>query len=127
MKYLSFVSSLCFFLLFAVQSQAQQELSSNPSLTTEAAVVTDVFMVYGNCGMCERRIESNALGLEGVRSADWDRDTKMLTVTYADGAITTDAIKEKLATVGHDTDKFKATQEVYDKLPMCCQYERPVN
>lgn len=82
-------------------------------------------MVYGNCGMCERRIERTLTGVEGISAADWNVDTKMLTVAYADGVITLDAIKEKLAAVGHDTDKFRASQEVYDKLPGCCQYERP--
>ena len=125
MKYLSFVSSLCFFLLLAVQAQAQGELGSSTQLTTEAALTTEVFMVYGNCGMCERRIERTLTGVEGISAADWNVDTKMLTVAYADGVITLDAIKEKLAAVGHDTDKFRASQEVYDKLPGCCQYERP--
>lgn len=90
-----------------------------------AAEVTDVFMVYGNCGMCEKRIERTALSLEGVRSADWDTGTKMLTVTYDAAATSQDVIKEKIASVGHDTDKFRAPKEVYDNLPGCCQYERP--
>jgi len=33
-------------------------------------------------------------------------------------------VKKAIANVGHDTDEVKATTEVYDKLHMCCQYER---
>lgn len=132
MKYLSFVSSLCFFLLFSVQTQAQhdhgnQQDMKSPELKTETGDVTEVFMVYGNCGMCERRIERTLSSLEGVRSADWDVDSKMATVVYDGAATSPDAMKEKLAAVGHDTDKFKASKEVYGQLPGCCQYERPKN
>lgn len=84
-------------------------------------------MVYGNCGMCERRIEGAVSSLEGVRSADWDADSKVLTVQYDDATISLDDIKKKVAEAGHDTDKFKASKEVYDNLPGCCQYERPKN
>lgn len=86
--------------------------------------VTDSFMVYGNCGMCEKRIE-DALFTGGVKLADWDQDTHMLTVTYKPSKISLQAIHEKVAAVGHDTDLVKAKDEVYAKLHFCCQYERP--
>ena len=31
-------------------------------------------------------------------------------------------IHNKIASVGHDTDEAKASEDVYDELPMCCQY-----
>lgn len=84
---------------------------------------TDSVKVSGNCGMCEKRIE-NAMKMPGVTSADWDVKSKMLTVSYAADQISLDDIQRKIAEVGHDTPKFKATEAVYSKLPGCCKYDR---
>jgi hypothetical protein len=35
-----------------------------------------------------------------------------------------DALDKKLALVGHDTEKYKAEDKVYDGLPGCCKYDR---
>ena len=37
--------------------------------------------IYGNCGMCEKTIEK-AGNASGVAKVDWDKDTKMATLTY---------------------------------------------
>lgn len=132
MKYLSQILSLGFFLFLAIQVQAQHDHGSHNQKTEPIKAeampvggVTDIFMVYGNCGMCERRIEGALSNVKGVYSGDWDVDTKVMTVKYDDGIISLDDIKKKVAEVGHDTDKFRARDEVYDNLPGCCQYERP--
>lgn len=84
---------------------------------------TDSVKVSGNCGMCETRIE-NAMKMDGISAADWNVKTKMLTVTYAADQISLEDIQRKIAEVGHDTPKFKATEAVYGKLPGCCKYDR---
>lgn len=84
---------------------------------------TDSFKVYGNCGMCKKRIEK-AAKTEGVSAAVWNVDTKMISVTYDDTRVTADDIQKKIAAVGHDTDKFSADDTVYNKLPGCCLYNR---
>jgi mercuric ion binding protein len=84
---------------------------------------TDTIKVYGECGMCKSRIQKT-LKIDGISVAVWDVDSKMLTVTYDPAAITNDEIQQKLAAVGHDTDKYKADDKVYDKLPGCCHYGR---
>lgn len=35
-------------------------------------------------------------------------------------------IHEKIASVGHDTEKVKATDKAYNSLPGCCKYERNI-
>ncbi len=84
---------------------------------------TDTIKVYGNCGMCKKRIETAAKA-DGVSKAVWDEDSKLLLVTYNPAKITSDAIQKKVAAVGHDTDKEKASESVYNKLPGCCHYDR---
>ncbi len=86
--------------------------------------MTTKFKVYGNCGMCEKRIEKAAT-IDGVISADWDEETKLLTVQFDETKLKPSKIHQAVAAVGHDTDKVRAEDGVYDKLHGCCKYERP--
>ena len=86
---------------------------------------TEKFIVYGNCGMCERTIENSLKEVEGISKGDWDRETDEMTVVFNPEVITLDAIKQKIADVGYDSDTHRAKEEVYNNLPGCCQYERP--
>lgn len=93
------------------------------SVSVFAQEKTESFKVYGNCGMCKKRIEKTAK-TDGVSAATWDVETKMLTVIYDATKISNDSIQKKVAAVGHDTEKFEADDKVYEKLPGCCLYER---
>lgn len=93
------------------------------STTSFAQSQTDTIKVYGNCGMCKNRIEKT-LKVEGVTSAVWSPETKLLIVSYDTAKISNDAIQKKIAAVGHDTEKYVADDEVYSKLPGCCLYKR---
>jgi mercuric ion binding protein len=84
-------------------------------------VVTADIKVYGNCGMCKERIEA-ALDTKGVKQAKWDPTTKNLNVVYVPSKITEQQICDIVAAAGHDTNKSKAKDEVYAKLPFCCLY-----
>ena len=84
-------------------------------------VVTADIKVYGNCGMCKERIET-ALDTKGIKQAKWDPTTKNLNVVYVPSKITEQQICDIVAAAGHDTDKSKAKDEVYAKLPFCCLY-----
>lgn len=91
--------------------------------TKNSGPKTESFKVSGNCGMCKDRIEKAAKE-EGATTAAWDSKTKMLTVSYDQSKTSTDALSKKMAAVGHDTEKYKASDDVYAKLPGCCHYER---
>lgn len=77
--------------------------------------------VYGNCGMCKMRIQT-ALDFPGIKTSEWSAETKTLEVVYNPKKIDEQKIHELVAGVGHDTDKVKAKDEVYAKLPFCCLY-----
>ena len=85
---------------------------------------TEKFEVAGNCGMCKTRIENAATSVDGVLSADWDKETKMITVKFDSDKVAIQKVDMAIAKVGHDTEMHKASDEVYDKLPGCCKYER---
>ena len=86
-------------------------------------VKTETFKVWGACGMCKTWIEKT-VKTEGATAASWDSKTQLLTVTYNPAKTGKEALSKKLAAAGHDTEKFKAPDEVYNSLPGCCHYER---
>jgi mercuric ion binding protein len=79
--------------------------------------------VWGNCDLCKARIEK-AVNVDGVSKANWDSKTKMLSLVYDPSKTNSDELQKKIAAVGHDTEKFKADDKAYAKLPGCCQYDR---
>ena len=81
-------------------------------------------LVAGNCGLCKKRIETAAKSVEGVSTAEWDEETKMLEVSYDSTKANIHQIHMAVAKAGHDTKMHKASDEAYDKLPACCKYER---
>ncbi len=83
---------------------------------------TETIKVSGNCGMCEKKIEA-AAKTAGASKANWDKDTKVLTVTYDASKTSNDAIQSKVASVGYDTEKYTADEKVYKSLHECCQYD----
>ena len=85
---------------------------------------SEKFKVYGNCGMCEKRIEKAALAVDGVSKADWNKETKMINVVFDDSKTDVHKVQMAIAKAGHDTEMHKAKDEVYNKLPACCQYDR---
>ncbi len=85
---------------------------------------TRTFKVNGVCEMCKHRIESAIKNLPGVWSSDWDINSKTLLVKYDKIKVSPDKIERIVAAVGHDTEKFKASDEVYTRLPDCCHYQR---
>ena len=84
---------------------------------------TETVKIYGNCGMCETKIE-NAGNIKKVAKVDWDQDSKMATLTYDSTKTNSDEILKRIALAGYDSDKFLAPDDVYDNLHGCCQYDR---
>ena len=86
--------------------------------------VKATFKVWGNCGMCQTKIEKAANAVKGVKSAKWNMSTHQMTVKFDSSVTSIDAIQKAIAAVGYDTVKYKADDAVYKKLHGCCQYNR---
>lgn len=84
---------------------------------------TETFKVSGNCGMCETKIEKAAKSA-GATYAEWNVDTKVITVKYRSSSSNLAKIQKGIADAGYDNAGAKATNESYNKLHACCQYER---
>ncbi len=81
-----------------------------------------ILKTSGNCSMCKARIEKAALSTKGVSTAHWDKETKLLSVTFDEHKIKLDQIAKSIADSGHDTELVSATKQTYENLPACCLY-----
>lgn len=119
------ITHLALIVLVTIAVQAETSIKIEiPSSQKVMHTEVDSFKVWGNCGMCKRTIESALKEVNGVVSATWNVDTKMLHIEYNPHNITLTEVKQKIADVGYDTEAIKAKKEDYDDLPGCCQYER---
>jgi copper chaperone CopZ len=117
MKTANFFLAIVLLTAFGITTSAQS--TTLPTVQQ----VTSSFKVWGKCDMCKTRIEKTVKG-DGATSASWDTKTQMLAVTFDPAKTNVESLSKKLASVGHDTEKFKAPDEVYAKLPGCCHYDR---
>lgn len=83
------------------------------------------FKVFGLCEMCKDRIETAAKG-RGVKSADWDLDSKILTISIIPSQVSKEKIQNRIVAVGHDIENKKAKEIIYNELPPCCHYRDSV-
>ena len=98
-------------------------LSFNTSSAQIKNAATEKVKIYGNCGMCESTIEK-AGNLSNISNVDWNKDTKIATISYDAKKTSQDEILKRIALVGYDSEKFLAPTDVYNKLHGCCKYER---
>ena len=110
MKTQSFILSIAFLFVFSNFSFAQ-------------TAKKETIKVWGNCGMCKKTIETAATKA-GASSAKWDTETKMLAVSYSSQKTSAQKIQEAIAAAGYDTKDLTASDEAYNKLHACCQYDR---
>ena len=116
MKAIKFLTMMLIAMVISFGANAQKGIKT-------AATKTENIKVAGNCGMCKARIEKAAT-IAGVSKANWDIKTHLLAVTYSPSKISSEEIQKKIAAVGHDTEKVKATDKAYASLPSCCKYKR---
>lgn len=82
------------------------------------------FRVEGLCEMCKDRIETTAKTVHGVKSAEWDINTKQLHLSYDKSHTDLDDVRKAIADAGHDNDKYRAPDSTYNSLPECCLYRK---
>ncbi len=110
MKSINIISA--FFLLIATSCNAQIK-----------NVKTENVMIYGNCGMCEKTIETTG-NLKKVAQVDWNKETKIASISYDSLKTSKEEILQRIALVGYDSDNYLAPNDTYTALHGCCQYDR---
>ena len=86
-------------------------------------ITKSTFKVWGNCDMCKETIEGS-LKVDGIVKADWNVDSKIMTVEFDSAKISLDKIQKNIPMVGYDNDKYTGDNKAYSELPGCCQYDR---
>lgn len=94
--------------------------------TTDTKNTTVTFPVAGVCEQCKARIEDAAMG-KGILSAQWDVDTKKITIVYDSLKTSLEKVQKRIVAAGHDLETAHAADNVYNKLPACCHYREPEN
>ncbi len=80
------------------------------------------FEVAGLCGMCKERIEKTAIKKGKAKSAIYDLTSGILTIEIDHNKTAVSEVRWELAQAGHDNGDFKAPDDVYNALPLCCQH-----
>lgn len=84
---------------------------------------TETVKISGNCDMCKSKIEKSG-NVKNVATVNWDEASKMATLTYDSSKTNQQEILKRIANAGYDSESFYAPDDVYAKLPSCCQYKR---
>ena len=102
----------------------QSTIAQSDKSQRTIGIKTATLKIKGTCSMDKRRIETAANSVNGIKSASWNEYTEVLTVTYSVfNKDVADSVQKKIASIGYDTEKYKATNEAYNNLPCCC-YKR---
>ncbi len=116
-----FVFCLALFIISCKNHENNKQEENKIDAVT--GITTSTFKVWGNCEMCQETIEGS-LKIDGVVKSNWNKDTKVISVSYDDKKITLDQIQKNIAAAGYDNEKYKGDDSAYKALPECCQYER---
>lgn len=73
--------------------------------------------------MCKERIEL-VLDKKGISKVFYDLENHRVFLEYNSAAFSEIQIHNMIAEVGHDTEKVKADNLVYENLPDCCKYRK---
>lgn len=93
--------------------------------TALAQSKTDTTMIVnGVCGMCKNTIQK-ACNIDGVHKAEWDVDSKVLTLSYDAEKLNLQQISDSVNAAGYDTEYNTAPDEAYYGLHGCCHYRDP--
>jgi len=106
------------------EAVSEEEHSSYQNQQSSETEVHEMLKVAGNCDLCKERIETAAKSVAGVTKAEWRAETQQLHLSFLSSKTTVDQVAKAIAAVGHDTEKFKASDSVYKTLPECCLYNR---
>ena len=117
-------------LIFAIAIFATIGLSTSYSQThketmnsEQASISMSTFGVRGNCGMCKSTIEKAANSVSGVSKANWNKDKKMMMVSFDSSKTNKMEIQKAVAASGYDTEKVMGNKDAYSNLPGCCKYD----
>ncbi len=101
-------------ILISAGASAQQKKSDTIHIKTSAV-----------CGMCKERIEGGLAFEKGIKKAELDEESKVLTVVFNPLKTIPAVIRKTVSKLGYDADSVAADPVAYSKLPACCKKDVP--
>lgn len=76
------------------------------------------------CGTCKAAIETALEKVDGVKSADLDLETKVVSIKFDGDKTNAGALKTAITEAGYTADEVPANKVAYDNLHPCCKSEQ---
>lgn len=82
---------------------------------------TIVIHTSAECDECEVRLEEGLNFAKGVVFAEFDLESRNVTVKYSTKKTSPEELRKIINSLGYDADDTKADPVAYEKLPSCCK------
>jgi periplasmic mercuric ion binding protein len=79
------------------------------------------------CNMCKSSIEKAMAFEKGVKKANLDKASQVLTVSFDPRKTDKEKIKKAIIAIGYDADDMQADPKAYDRLNECCKKDMGVH
>ncbi|SFT68657.1 Copper chaperone CopZ [Lishizhenia tianjinensis] len=107
---------------FLIALMAIVALTFNTNANTEDGGKKEArIQTNAQCGECKERIENKLNYTKGIKFAEMDLTTKIVTVSYNEKKITLDEIKKVISEIGYSADDVEPVKTAQEALPKCCQ------
>lgn len=73
------------------------------------------------CDQCKTRLEGELNYIKGIKFAELDVPSKVITVKFDASKISLLEVKNTISKIGYDAGEVKAIPESQKALPACCQ------
>ncbi len=119
MQYIKYVMMVAIIAMASLGAQAQ-EVDKRGNVTMQIQTTAE-------CGMCKDRIEEAMYYHKGIKLAELEMPSKILTVKYKPGKTSPEAIRAAISELGYGADEVVADKQAYDALPNCCKVGQCTN
>ncbi len=90
------------------------------SISSFAQADTIRIQTTAQCGDCKLAIEKQLNFEKGVKSANLDTESKIVTVIYNPNKTDPSKLRKSITMVGYDADTLAADPKAYKRLKPCC-------
>jgi len=96
-------------------------LATTSALAQPKKIDTVCIKTSAQCGDCKDRIESTLNFQKGVKFAELNLETKVVTCVFKPKKTNATVLRIALSNAGYDADEVKAIPSAVLQLPKCCQ------
>ena len=107
--------------LMVVAIVALASMSAQAQEADKRGNVTIQIQTTAECEMCKDRIEEAMYYHKGVKLAELEMPSKVLTVKFKESKTNAAAIRKAVSDLGYGADELKADEAAYEALPNCCK------